>query len=63
MKTASVPPFSGKLQPSHHLHLLDSKEGKHRQAYYKRFGLRNVFLLYPCYMDKGNCLSIWQSIR
>ena len=40
-----------------------AKRGKHRQAYYKRFGLRNVFLLYPCYMDKGNCLSIWQSIR
>ena len=58
-----APTFSGTLQPSHHLHLLDSKEGKHHQAYYKRFDLRSVFLLYPCYMDKGNCLSIWQLIR
>ena len=23
-ETASVPPFSGKLQPSHHLHLLEA---------------------------------------
>ena len=53
----------GTFPPSHHLHLLDSKEGKHHQACYKRFDLRSVFLLYLCYMDKGNCLSIWQSIR
>ena len=51
------------LQPSHHLYLSDSKEGKHHQADYRRFDLRNVFLLYPCYMDKGNSLSIWLSIR
>ena len=61
-RSAIAPSFSGTLRPLHHSHLRDSKEEKLHPVGYVRFDVRSVVLPYHCYMDKGNCLSIWQWI-